>query len=218
MLKEKDVKKIVAAVKAAGVTIEDTASVKDALEELELDAGESIPDGMKLISNEDFKEIKGDLVKLRRKKNELKGEIEELENAGGTSSDEMKTLKHDNEKLSKLVEVYLKPLRERWQSLVKDKSIPEKLAKYYTEPGKGEDGKPLALTDDQILANLAKYDEHVETGAIKPDTTNGTPPGGPPRTPPAGGDGERGDDKVYGKDAAKVMEKGYGEMPTNVPK
>lgn len=211
MLKSKDVKTIFAVLKRAGVEIEDKAKLESELGELQLEAEGSIPDGMKLITQENFGEIMGDLVKLRRKKNELKDQIEELETSGAGSSGENETLKDENAKLSKLVESYLKPQREKWAELVK--SIPENLVKYYKAPGKGEDGEPIKLTDEEILANLSKHAEHVDTKAITPKA--GPPPGGP-RIPPAGGDGDRGDDKVYGKDAAKKMGTGYGPMPSNV--
>jgi hypothetical protein len=181
---------------------------KDSLLE---DGHVSVPKKVYDDKTDDLRKYKEESRRLAKERDELEATI-----SAGTNTKVVDALKSENEQLKQIAAKFVAERREAWEA-VKD-GIPEELKKYYTFPKDEKD----ELSDEALLANVAKLEEHVAAGVKFGDDVDGgdgRPPqrtGGTPRSAAAGSTGKHGKDAWAGKNPIEKIKHGY--LQTGAPK
>jgi hypothetical protein len=205
------VEKILAALKAEGIEIEDTASLTATLQGLEVPSDQTVPDGKVLVDTDTVQGLKTDLFKAKKRARTAEERIEVLEN-DDTSAKKVEELQTELKKYKPLAEKMIDQRRKEWES-VADK-IPDDMKTKFTfdDPEKGDAGK---ISDDQVIANMGRVLEYSEIGALKGLLVATTPPPkNAPRIPKTGESNPLSTEDLSALKPAEKMEKGYANAPT----
>jgi hypothetical protein len=178
---KKSTKTILAALKRLGLEIEDLDKVTTELDDLELSADEMLGPDQMLLAKDDYRELKDDLTKLRKRAKDAEAETKDLRDAMDSGdSDNARKAKSYKDKLDKLEPITNKLLEDtkaRWTDQAK--LVPEALQAEFKVAKEGEE-----LSTDDILANARKFEEYKRIGAIDPDAEP-KPEADPPAKPDA---------------------------------
>lgn len=205
---KKSTKTILAALKKAGVDVEDQDKVEEALDDLELRAEEFLGGDERIIAESEYRLIKDDLVEKNRLNKKLKQEAEDLRGLVDTGDSDnarkAKTYKQKLDEQAPIIEKLLERQKESWKTTAE--TIPDKLK---TEFHFAEEGKELSV--DQLLHNTTKVDEYTRIGALGAGDPADPPPDPSvePEPPPA--PRSRGT-----RDAEKFSREQLNEMPPAV--
>jgi hypothetical protein len=187
-------KSILAILKNAGHDLgDDRDKVTEALEDLELSPEEFLGSDQIILTKaehiEPQRELREDLNKYKKRMKDAEAEAKELRDAMDSGdSDNVRKAKQYKTKLDELeplVDRLLTAEKTRWEASAK--SVPEEIRDKFKWPEKNAE-----LSDQDLLHNVAKFEEYVSIGAIDPTkTVNGDvdkpPDEGPPSAPRIGG-------------------------------
>lgn len=222
-------KKIIAALKKAGISIEsdELDKLTTELEDLELPADELVGPDQIILSKDEHRELKDDLTKLRTRAKKAEGNEKDLREAlDAGDSDNVRKAQRYKTKIEEL-EPQIKSLQEAQRTVWKgiEKEIPEKLQAQFRFAEKGEDGKPKELSISDLVHNIRKVEEYRAIGLIGGGAGDGDEEGageeeergllGAPKIKPGRKGGDKlSDDEMKGMTPGQLLEAGYKSTPS----
>ena len=214
----KKIMDVLDALRREGVEIGDdaAASAKKTFGEMVIvESDKIVGEGQIAVKEESFENLRSDITTVKNENRKLTRELTEANealNAGeSTVKKQMERYKTENEQLRPIVEKFTASVKSRWDAW--REKIPDELKPYYAFQVKDGD----ELTNDQIIANVSKIDEHVAIGALKAESPDQKGlPGGLPRKSPTGQPVEGAVPDWAGKSPYARMESGYGEVQPSV--
>lgn len=185
---------ILKALEEAGLKLEagQRTAVADELKDIPLvESTSALKDGQVAVDESFYNSQRADLKKWKEKARTLEGELEEIKDATQSGESVLKRTvalqKQRIEELEPRYQALIKAQRDRWTR--EGEKIPEKLrAKFKYGDPKAKDGNG-DLSDEELLANLARLDEYTELGLMgeaPKETPSLTPGRTGPGAPPAG--------------------------------
>ena len=162
--------------------------------------------------SKDFNDSKTtDLQALKEKVRKLTASLTETEDAlargDKVGTAKLTTALAENVELKAIAERYMAEQHEAWKqvlALKADEKLPATLLPFYTFAAEGEE-----LTDQQVLANVTKFKEHVAIGAYGEATPVVGPTPAAPKVPPAKGKEGANREPWQGKNPAEKIAYGH---------